>query len=118
MRFIVFNYRIDGLPTLVRQYLVATFEPYWGGIFIYAPKIRSGPFALHFDGDYIVESPSPITMDGQTISPGARIRLSRGTHAARSESVFRLRLDPPGTAPFLDPRYQEPQEFFPGVYSF
>ena len=118
VKFILFNYRIDALPLLLRQYLVSTFEPYWGGIFIYAPKVRSGTFALHFDGLYVVESTAAVSVDGEMRQAGARIHLTRGAHTAGSSTIFRLRLDPDNIAPYLDPRYRAPEDFFPAVYDF
>jgi hypothetical protein len=119
IRFILFNYRIDGLPTLLRQYLASTFEPYWGALFIYSPNVRSGIFTLKFDGEYVVGSKASIvTIDGRGFAPGARLRLTRGEHIAESSALFRLRLDPASVAPDLDPRYKDPEVFFPAVYSF
>lgn len=118
VKFVVFNYRIDALPLPVRQYLVETFSPWWGPIFIYAPRVRTGAFSVHFSGDYQVDSAVPVVVDGASLPPGTRLRLARGRHTAASERPFRLRLMPAGVERRLDPDARELRELFADVYYF
>jgi hypothetical protein len=55
-RLVILNYRLSGLPQPLNLYLRVTFEPYWGSIFIYSPRVGPGHFDLAFDGAYLVKS--------------------------------------------------------------
>jgi hypothetical protein len=118
VRFILYNYRLARLPPLFRAYAQSSFVHYWGAVFMYGPVIRPGPFALHIDGDYAVDSRgSNVTIDGRTLPHNARVHLTRGAHHLDAKALIRLRLLP-SRSPELDPRYREVQELFPGMYEF
>lgn len=115
-KFLIMNYRLIGLPRLLDLYLRVTFEPYWGSIFIYSPRIGPGRFSIPFDGQYLVKAAGPITIDGTPVQ--GRVVLRRGLHVARAGAPFRLMFQPENAGPFLDPRSREYEELFNAVYDF
>jgi hypothetical protein len=115
-KLLILNYRMIGLPRLLDLYLSVTFEPYWGSVFIYSPKIGPGQFNLPFDGNYLVKSATPVSIDGVPVQ--GIVRLGRGSHIAAVSSPFRLSFRPQGIERWLDPRFRSYEEPFHSVYSF
>jgi hypothetical protein len=118
VRFLLYNYRLARTPPLFRAYMQSVFVHYWGAVFLYGPVTRPGPFTLHIDGDYAIDSRgADVTIDGRTLSHNAHVHLTRGAHHLDAKGLVRLTLVP-SRAPALEPRHRELQEFFPAMYEF
>jgi hypothetical protein len=119
IKFLLYNYRLQGMPPVFRRYLQSKFAPYWGDIFLYAPRLSGGPFTLKFGGRYLVSMTSPsVVIDGRPVQNGAILQLGAGTHTAVTTVPFGLAFLPTIDPTLLDPNSREYQEFFESVYSF
>jgi hypothetical protein len=115
-KFVILNYRLIGLPQPLNLYLRVTFEPFWGSIFIYSPRIGPGHFDLAFDGAYFVKSAAAVSIDGAPAT--GIVQLRRGPHIASASAPFRLTFQPQGVERWLDPRFRDYEELFFAVYDF
>lgn len=116
----IWNYRLQSLPLMIREYISSQYAPFWGNILIYSPKIAPGCFRLRFAGTYLVVPRTPGTeasIDGRKVRSGDRIELAVGEHRLASNDLFRLTFVPKSTLP-LDPRYEASRPLFPNVYRF
>jgi hypothetical protein len=122
IKVVIDNYRIRSLPPALVAYLDADYAQFWGNLRIYAPTIEPGESVKEviFAGVYSAEAMSgaELTVDGVSVSPGTSIRLAAGPHRFTSNSGFRLRLRVPDCEAVLDPRYREPRDLFPDVYTY
>jgi hypothetical protein len=99
------NSRMQALPPTIQQYLASQYHHYWGSIYLYAPMVAAGKNSclVKFSGNYKVESPAVVVMDGKSILPGAIISIAKGSHVFQAANPFRLHLVPATTK--LDARY-------------
>jgi hypothetical protein len=117
IRFIVWTSTIDdGVPQVIKDHLFATYAPFWGNLWLYAPQGRQGDSQVNllFAGRYTIETeqPAQVTIDGKSHASGATIELERGEHAIRTAVRCRLRLQPEGVDHLLNPAYRDPVWFF------
>ena len=70
--------------------LRANFIHHWGYIWVagksFGPGISAIKFNIAIEGTYTVESPQPVTINGQQYKGGDYIFLSRGSHTINSAS--------------------------------
>jgi hypothetical protein len=119
-KLIIRDYRISGLPTSLKNYLAARFDPLWSSVQSYAPVVAATEreFDIWFDGDYRVESAGAATIDDRNVAPDTVVALGRGRHRNASAASMRLRWLPPGFAAFADPAMKRPRLLFNGVYDY
>ncbi len=96
VKFYVNNYRMDALPPVIKNYLAAEYEHYWGSIYLYAPTIRTGQQQeeIKFTGNYRLESQNLVYLDNKQYKPYSTIFLTQGVHTSRSSDPYRLKLMP------------------------
>jgi hypothetical protein len=125
IRYLVLNYRIDGLPQELYDSLGRDFSAghVFGSLYAYSPKLTpeqttfhlklSGRYRLQLDG-----SPSPIVIDDVTYSAGDVVELLKGEHRVAIPAPVTLRAQIALPQIFLDHRYAEPQHFFFNNYDY
>ncbi len=114
-KLVLYNYRIGGLPPLLRLYIESQYDILWGNILIYAPRVAPGDFDLNFSGSYVLANDAEAaTIDGMVLRRAEPRQLRSGRHTYTGRGVIRLKLIPgplpPGPLPVAD--------FFPNVYDF
>jgi len=109
VKFYVNNYRMQGLPDNIKQYLAKNYEHFWGSIYLYAPTVPKGhqQFRLAFSGNYLIESThqSQITLNSHHYQTKKTIYLKNGYYTSNTKTDYRLKLLPTLTLP-LDPAFQ------------
>lgn len=126
VKAVLFNYRLRDilreLPDEVLAYFMANFDPLWGRILIYAPKIipEEQEFSIKFAGAYQVQAPheGSIKIDDQQATSGTIVQLARGRHVNASQGPFRLRFVPQDLEQIADPRYRPSHNLFYEPYEF
>lgn len=108
VKFYVNNYRMEAIPPIIKNYLAAQYEHYWGSIYIYAPQIAAGnqQETIKFSGEYQIESAVPVSINGKWNSPHGKIHIARGIYQFNSTQYFRLKLLPEKMDSLLDPYFQ------------
>jgi hypothetical protein len=115
-KLILLNYRLLALPNPLRAYLESNYAHWSDCVFVFAPRFRPGRFALSIGGDYRLDTPDPVVLDGQVMSAGEIRPLARGWHRAETPHPFRLRLVPAKAPP---PAPARPcGDLFPDVYGY
>ncbi len=121
-KVLVYSYRIPRLPPAVLQYLQATYAPYSGNVFVYAPTIEpeSEPSEISIAGQYLVSGPPGATLDidGRRVDSGDSIRLDAGPHRIAADRPFRLVLEPDGVERSPDPRLERHGTLFEEPYTY
>jgi hypothetical protein len=112
-KLVILNYRVTGLPDLVRAYLANSFSFVYGDLMLYAPTIQPPRFYVPFDGEYALSAPAVI--DG-TAAQGTLI-LRRGPHTVAGVQTVRLKLLPPRGLR-VDAEFAAPQTLFDRVYEY
>ena len=102
--FVHFPY-IDRIPGLF-QFLTDHYEQWWGGIYIYAPRLEAGRHrvSLKFSGRYQIESKGKVSINHHLRHHGEIIRLTKGKVASYAAHSYRIKLLPEyaGALPSVD----------------
>jgi hypothetical protein len=118
----VVNYRTEGLPLALKDYAESEYTPMWGAIRIYGPRVPAGldQVLLRFSGPYTITTVDggAATIDGNSLESGSRIVLNAGPHSFQSDHGLRLQLRVPECEANADPRYKEPRDMFPAIYTY
>lgn len=121
VRCLVSSYRLRNLPRPLPEYLESRFRHWWGNLYLYSRLLPAGEGSidLSFTGLYRVEGPPGILVRAgeRSLVAGEVIQLSEGPWRYRSDQAFRLSLEPPADL-IPDPRFPQPQAFFPRVYEY
>lgn len=120
-KVVIGNYRIYGLPTPIRDWIMQRYLRLTASVFTYAPSIAAGSSSvdLAYGGRYRVETESLVaTIDGQPRRHNVFVELSKGRHAVSADAAVRLRLVPTGIENQLDARFLAEQDLFPNVYDY
>lgn len=92
VKLILNNYRIQGLPPTIQQYLADHYQQLDGSIYVYAPLIAAGRpvFRLSFSGRYRIQ-PAHIALmiDGKRVN-ASDVILATGNHTSQSSIPYRL----------------------------
>lgn len=120
-KLLIANYRIHGLPPILRSWLDAHYAQLAGSVYVYAPRINAGQMiaGLAYAGRYRLEMRQPealIRLDGRSHRNGELLKLSRGVHEIHATTDVRFRLLPHGIEQHIDPANQNEQVFFPNLY--
>lgn len=109
IKFYINNYRMNGLPKPIKDYLASEFEHYWGSIYLYAPLIIKGSRSVEikFTGKYQLESHTLVQMDHVAILPNAIIQLNQGRHHSNAMQDYRLRFIPNNPRSLLNNDFRE-----------
>lgn len=96
VKFYVNNYRMNGLPKKIREYLDSQYEHWWGSIYLYAPYVEKGEqnIMLKFSGNYFLESDLQVMINGKEYMPHANVYLNKGQITSRADQEYRLKLVP------------------------
>lgn len=93
VKFYVNNYRMEALPTSLKNYLASEYMHWWGSFYTYAPEILPGTnvvFRLKISGHYRVLASSAIVLNGKTYHKNELIYLTQGQYISKSLGVYRL----------------------------
>jgi hypothetical protein len=105
------NFRVAGLPQIIKSYLNAEYQHYWGNIYMYAPSVKAGRqhFSLKFSANYLVEGPASnrVVIDNQQRAQQALIYLHEGKHQSQAKLAYRLKLIPERVHIPADPLLQK-----------
>ena len=120
IKVVIHSYRTARLPPPIARMIEAQYVPLWGNVAVYGPRLRPGPFALKFDGDYLLRTMagSPAVIDGRPIASGATVTFARGRHLLTSTAPLRLQLQPPDWMARVDLRFAGPADLYDHVYSY
>jgi hypothetical protein len=117
-KLVIWNYRMEGLPELVRRHLRMQYRPFWGSVYTYAPTAADETFTLAYGGRYVLRDPKSVVIDGKKLSPGKWVELSAGAHRAERKGVRLQWLPPLAQQKQLDPKLRKEQRLFENVYDF
>jgi len=110
VKLIINNYRMMSLPPMLRNYIHANYQQFYGSIYLYAPEVLSSQISFHlkFGGRYRIKSDArhTILLDKKHFHNNEIIKLKKGDHLTKSKTNYRLILVP-DNAVKLDPRYRE-----------
>ena len=93
VKFYVNNYRMEALPSALKNYLASEYMHWWGSLYTYAPEILPGMqvmVRLKISGNYRVLASSPIVLNGKTYHRNEIIYLKQGEYLSKSWGVYRL----------------------------
>lgn len=89
VRFLVQSWRFDQFPLEIREYWREHYLPYSDAVWVAGQSFdgseRTRAFDLVVDGEYRwvpLSGPTPVQIDGQSLTAGQLTRLSRGRHQA------------------------------------
>lgn len=98
-----------------RQVLSENYIVYWGKVWVAGKRLDVAPalrrFANAVPGTYVLEAGAQVLLNGRTVTPGATIRLGRGSHEISSEPRQTITLrwaaanPPPATSAPTSPIY-------------
>jgi hypothetical protein len=120
-KLMIFDYRLEGLPTELRSYLLRRFDHWSASVYLYAPLVMPDErtFDIWFDGQYRIE---PIgdgaVIDGQRVASGTVVALQRGSHHNGSLVPILVRLIPKSFDARTDPGMKDARPLFAGVYDY
>ncbi len=108
VKLYVNNYRMDGLPSKIKNYLASQYEHFWGSVYVYAPTFTASQkrIEIKFSGKYKLESKAAVMIDNKKIAAGNLLQLTEGAHKVTTKTAYRLKWVPENVEFFLDPRCQ------------
>jgi hypothetical protein len=122
LKLYIHTNRFSRLPGKLKAYLRNHYAHLWGNVYVYGPAVRGGEeeFRVKFGGEYeVVWAPGgTASIDGKELAEKDRLALAPGVHRKSRDSVFQLRLLPPGYEEIADPRYREPWALFVSVFRY
>lgn len=96
VKFYVNNYRIQQLPSNIKNYLHLHYAHWAGSIYLYAPHVAAGKqhIKIKFSGNYLIDSPfkGNISLNGRKRKIGSTITLMKGTYLSKASMYYRLKL--------------------------
>jgi hypothetical protein len=119
VKFYVNNERMAALPDNIKNYLASEYEHFWGSIYLYAPKRRSGQekFSLKFSGNYLIESAQSdaqsdaqsnhVILNGKKYATHIMYYLKKGNYTSNAHESYRLKLIPEPAALSLNPEFTQ-----------
>ena len=116
---VVVNEQLSALPSPLLRVIRGRYAPLWGNVWIYAPAVLPGRFALEHDGTYELQplgAAGVVRIDGVVVA--GSLALARGAHTYAGAAPLRLKLQPAGWRALADRRFAAPQPLFPTVYSY
>ncbi len=120
-KLMIFDYRLEGLPTDLRSYLLRRFDHWSASVYLYAPLVSPDEqtFDIWFDGPYRVEAlAGGAVIDGESVRNGTVLSLSSGVHHNDSGGPIRLHMMPRDVDALVDASMQETRSLFAGVYDY
>jgi hypothetical protein len=120
-KLMIFDYRLEGLPTELRSYLLRRFDHSSASVYLYAPLVAQDEqtFDIWFGGQYRIEPlGGKAVIDGLDAPSGGLLWLSAGAHRNGSAVAVRLRLIPADAAAHTDLAMQVSRALFAGVYDY
>ena len=99
---VLMDRRFNGLPPELQTFIRDHYQPYSGDICLWGMRFgnASGQFWAIQSGEYFVDPPMPLTIDGQRIA-SAVFPLSAGSHSVSGGSPFLILWLPRDRRPYV-----------------
>jgi hypothetical protein len=80
IRVVVYSFKVDELPEVLRNHVYRNYAPFWANVWIYAPQVRptDAEVRLLFTDSYVIETEEPdsVRIDGQDYASGTVARAA------------------------------------------